>query len=396
MAKNDLSDDYVANLLKADAKSSTQRYAQIGFGALLPKRSTTNAPKPNVRFLRNILRETDSHNAALLAKEAEDSRERLRNLRKEEQRGSRREYAESSKRRKREHNHDDGRHMKRRREEGHEKDRDRRERRDKDGDKSLSRRHRSHSRERSEKCRRHHHRGSASPIDHERRSHRSKSTRNGDSRGKRDDDERRSARRSHRSRSPKRSKERSSQEQRSSRRHRSSSAESSSRNPIPGNALKSSKESNHKRVSSHSLAREDDSDPLEAIVGPLPPKPGSPIRRRGRGAFTAAGTSADAHFATDYDPSVDVRPQSDEEDDWEQTLEVMRDRQRWKQQGADRLRQAGFTEEQVHKWEKGDEKTEEDVKWTKKGEGREWDRGKVVDDSGDITLQPEWGRLKDT
>jgi hypothetical protein len=152
-----------------------------------------------------------------------------------------------------------------------------------------------------------------------------------------------------------------------------------------------------RRKKSISPPRDDESDPLEDIVGPLPPKTAPPIRRRGRGAFTTSGMSVDAHFAADYDPSIDVRPQSDEEDDWEQALEVMRDRQRWKQQGADRLRQAGFTDEQVQKWEKGDEKTEEDVKWAKKGEGREWDRGKVVDADGDITLQAEgWGRLKDT
>jgi hypothetical protein len=29
-------------------------------------------------------------------------------------------------------------------------------------------------------------------------------------------------------------------------------------------------------------------------------------------------------------------------------------------------------------------------------EGREWDRGKVVDDEGDIDVKPEWGRLKGT
>ncbi|EON66278.1 hypothetical protein W97_05671 [Coniosporium apollinis CBS 100218] len=82
MPAEELSDDYVAELLKKDAKSSSSRYAVMGLGALLPRR-TGQAPKPNTRFLRNILRETDSHNAALLAKEAEDSRARLKALRKE-------------------------------------------------------------------------------------------------------------------------------------------------------------------------------------------------------------------------------------------------------------------------------------------------------------------------
>jgi hypothetical protein len=103
----------------------------------------------------------------------------------------------------------------------------------------------------------------------------------------------------------------------------------------------------------------------------------------------------DAHFADDYDPSMDLKPDSGQ-DDWAEAIEAMRDRQRWKQQGAERLRQAGFSETQITKWEKGDEKTEDDVKWAKKGEGREWDRGKVLDDDGNIDLKPEWGRLKGT
>ena len=104
----------------------------------------------------------------------------------------------------------------------------------------------------------------------------------------------------------------------------------------------------------------------------------------------------DAHFSASYDPSNDVQPRSDLEDDWDQALEALRDRQRWKQQGADRLRAAGFTDEEVKKWEKGGEKTEGDVRWAKKGEGREWDRGKVVDEDGQVDVRAEWGRLKGT
>ena len=37
---------------------------------------------------------------------------------------------------------------------------------------------------------------------------------------------------------------------------------------------------------------------------------------------------------------------------------------------------------------------EEDVRWAKKGEGREWDRGKVVDEDGNVAVQADWGRLK--
>lgn len=105
----------------------------------------------------------------------------------------------------------------------------------------------------------------------------------------------------------------------------------------------------------------------------------------------------DSHFSASYDPAADVRPESEhelEQDDWGLALEAVRDRAKWKAQGADRLRAAGFTDEEITKWEKsGKEKGEEDVRWTKKGESREWDRGKIIDDTGEIAVKPEWGRL---
>jgi hypothetical protein len=102
----------------------------------------------------------------------------------------------------------------------------------------------------------------------------------------------------------------------------------------------------------------------------------------------------ESRFSSTYDPSIDLKPGSDVEDAWDEALEAMRDRERWKQQGADRLRAAGFKDEQVKKWEKGGDPMEEDVVWTKKGQSREWDRGKVVDDDGDVALEAEWGKLK--
>jgi hypothetical protein len=102
----------------------------------------------------------------------------------------------------------------------------------------------------------------------------------------------------------------------------------------------------------------------------------------------------ESRFSSTYDPSMDLRPGSDAEDDWGEALEVMRDRERWKQQGADRLRAAGFKDEQVKKWEKGGDPTEDDVVWSKKGQDREWDRGKIVDEDGDVELKADWGRLK--
>ena len=137
-----------------------------------------------------------------------------------------------------------------------------------------------------------------------------------------------------------------------------------------------------------------DSDPLEAIVGPLPPPAQPTVRSRGRGAHKSNADAMDARFSTTYNPTADVHVDSDVEDDWGDALEALKDRQQWKKQGAERLKAAGFLDEQVQKWERGDEKTEEDVRWSKQGEGREWDRGKVIDEDGHVELKAEWGRLK--
>lgn len=123
-----------------------------------------------------------------------------------------------------------------------------------------------------------------------------------------------------------------------------------------------------------------DSDPLDEIIGPAPAAK-SDIRRRGRGANSAT-SGIDSRFAPDYDPKRDVTPDPDDADDWDRAAEAFRDRQKWKKQGADRLRSAGFTEEQVKKWESGDQKDEADVRWIKAGAEREWDRGKVVKAGG--------------
>lgn len=88
-----------------------------------------------------------------------------------------------------------------------------------------------------------------------------------------------------------------------------------------------------------------------------------------------------------------MRADPDSGDDWDQALEALKDRQKWKQQGAERLKAAGFTDEEVRKWETGGEKSERDVRWAKEGEGREWDRGKVIGEDGDVGVEAQWGRL---
>jgi len=171
-------------------------------------------------------------------------------------------------------------------------------------------------------------------------------------------------------------KERSrSPEKRHRHRHRSSNDKERSKSPEEKNKRYRHQSSLDKqeRLQKRGREKSQDSDPLEEFIGPQPIS-----RPRGRGGIKGS-SGMDDRFADGYDPKTDLQLQNDSlgDDDWDVSLEAIRDRQRWKQQGAERLRSAGFTEEQIKKWEdSGREKDERDVRWTKKGEDREWDRGK--------------------
>lgn len=162
---------------------------------------------------------------------------------------------------------------------------------------------------------------------------------------------------------------------------------------------------------------DNESDPLEDLVGPLPPrKHEAPIRSRGRGAYKPNSSNIDAHFAPSYDPTTDIhlddenlhsmgqqstrRPVAGlmtKDDDWDMAMEALRDRERWREKGEERLRAAGINEAAIDKWKNNaaftgldGEGKPEDVQWSKKGEGREWDRGKFVNDDGHIDIRTTW------
>ncbi|CAF9903825.1 MAG: hypothetical protein ALECFALPRED_002997 [Alectoria fallacina] len=401
-----LSDDYVAQLLAKDAKTSNAKYSAYGLPDFLPRRSTFNAPKPNTRFLKNIIRETDSHNAALRAKEVEESRARLRNLRGSDgrlssPRGSNgrldSEGRHRSKRR-RTKGEDEEKHNLRQDHEGRHSRRDR----DEDRQRIASRRKQHDDRYSSEdseeerdyeRQHRHHHRTHRQRYENESygRHHRQAKSR-----------------RRSRSRHPSRSRSPRSDEKHRQRYHRShrpatssssislhSNGHYSSTSRVAGDqAPRSPSVDGIVNVKKRATSHGSDSDPLDAIIGPPPPPPAPKIQARGRGNFSSS-SAMDSHFSSNYDPSVDVHPDPEMDDDWDQALEAIRDRQRWQKLGAERLKSAGFTEDEVTKWEKGGERREEDVKWKGRGEGREWDRGKVVGDDG-VETRPEWGRLKGT
>ncbi|KAL3436725.1 hypothetical protein BDV09DRAFT_193583 [Aspergillus tetrazonus] len=374
-------DDYVAQVLAKEARDSSMKYSTLGMEAYMPARPTSSARKPNTRFLRHIIKETDNHNAALKRREEREARERMRRLRDQ---GSSSAQASSG----------DHRHGRSRRSDDRDSRRDRTDREE---------RHRSHRSSRKSR---------SDSLDRDR-------TRTSRRERDRNDDRHRRSRRSHRHHSYSRSRSRSPQGKDSDshdrRRRRRTRSSSRSRSPEAKKNLKEINSSRDQRSAAGLQDRrsDDESDPLEELVGPLP-KEEAPVRSRGRGAYKPNNSSIDAHFAPDYDPSLDIQPEEDEiqtgrssrrpvaglmtgDDDWELALEALRDRARWKQKGEDRLREAGFNSDIVERWKSGtpvatrsDEGLVENVKWSTKSEGREWDRGKFVDDDGQINVKASW------
>ncbi|KAK6503138.1 hypothetical protein TWF481_008173 [Arthrobotrys musiformis] len=427
---DEITDALAASLLKREASERSLRYSAFGMAFGGDRKKPNSAPKPNTRFLKNLVKEADSHNAALLAKEAEEARLRLEKLRRENNGGrkggrdrSRERYRRSSRsrsperstrrkdrsrsrskeRQKRDRDGDDRKDGKRPRVEIGDIDRllqaSRRERRDgekgkdkeKDKERSNRDRERSHSRERgSRRDRRDKERRRSKSRDRTRRSHRSKRSRTA---------------------SPSRSRSRSSSPDRrrhkSHKRHKSRSrSPSSSRSPRKRRRSASPKAPRSNPAQDEKMSRlsppQDDEDPLAEYlskksanrspeIGPsLPYKTKNGPRPRGRGL---PGSSAmDARFDPSYDPTMDVTPTNpQDEDDWEAALEALRDRQKWKQQGKERLKAAGFADDFIEAWETNKTKDESKIKWSKEKGGRDWDRGKVIDDkTGEVTLKASW------
>ncbi|KAL0938019.1 uncharacterized protein CTRU02_207750 [Colletotrichum truncatum] len=372
MANDDiLTDEYVAELLAKEANDCSLKYSSMGMDAFCSDKKPANMPKPNTRFLRHIIKDTNTHNKNLLAKEAAESQARLKNL----------EHAEEKERRKRAGPQDI-----RKRQMGDIKAilGGRREKSERSGDKSHKddssprRRPRDRRSESPERSKRHHRRRDDSGSEREdRRRHKS------DRRRSRSPDDRR-----HRHRSPLRSKDllsksyRSGKERRDedskdltskshrSRRDRSREKEGFS---IKGHSKRAAKQ--------ESPAAASDSDPLDDIIGPAPP---APVRSRGRGA-AAASSGIDKRFEAGYDPKMDVEMEDtggNSAENWDDAVEAFRDRQKWQQNQEQRMRAAGYGEDVIKKWKTGDQKDERDVRWAKAGEKREWDRGKEGGISG--------------
>ncbi|KAI1339220.1 hypothetical protein F5Y15DRAFT_81712 [Xylariaceae sp. FL0016] len=384
-----LTDDYVAELLAKEAKDSSLRYSAMGLDAYKAAKRPASQPKPNTRFLNNIIRDTNHHNRSLLAKESAESEAKLRRLDAAERK--KRGDEDEKKRRAKPGPSDTRKRMlgditsilsapKKR------KTRDERE----DATSSAAEGWRSSASQSNSDRKRDtaKHDSKSDNKDFRRelfpekttedRRHSSRSDYKEIRHKSENPGERRERHRSHRERYPhhERSRDLFDEEYHSPDKQRS-------------------RKTNNIESKRYSKDDASDSDPLEDIIGPAPP-PQPTVGRRGRGA-NAAHSGIDQRFSPDYDPRADVTPEPEDiSGNWDDAAEAFRDRQKMKLQGAARLRSAGFSEDQIRKWEKGDMKDETDVQWRKKGELREWDQGKVIDQQGDVSVRPGWGRPTDS
>lgn len=346
-------------------------------------RPTSSAPKPNTRFLKTLVRDANTHNEALKKKEELEARIHLQHIR---DRGSAIRadrtkghwYDESRERRSIKTPHD--RDAKRRRLNDDE-DEERHKTRGRRDDHRHSRKHRLSSWS---------DRSKSPPLERTQvgrdRSHTETTTHT--RREPRFDDYRRRDRRRSRSRS------RSPQQIEDIKRRSQSSLKASTSQ----SRAQQDRPTRSRRMSSNSTSTTE-SDPLTSIIGPRPP---SPTIKRGRGFTHPKGhtSTIDHRFSSTYDPQND-NPAHDHDDadhtaidndDWANALEALRDRQALRMKQADRMRDAGFGEELVQKWQDGTfqgpgpskrgrlgelDGDIKDVKWRKRGEKKEWDQGKI-------------------
>ncbi|QGI83155.1 uncharacterized protein FFMR_09598 [Fusarium fujikuroi] len=388
MSKNDelLTDDYVADLLSQEASDCSLKYSAMGMEAYRTNKKPANMMKPNTRFLRHIIKDTDNHNKALLAKEAAESKARLKDL----------ERTEEIKRRKT----NPSVHDIRRRQMGdiHAILGGKKRPRDEDEAGPSSRR----DSRRADKVRRQERKHDQRPDDlftdkrSEQRQHGRLSR--DDRRSKTDDESRRSdrSRKDHRQRDRTRSRDRESEEEGHHR--RSHKRRDRSKSPASRRRSRSPRESkskhrhrspldkieNRKRKEDEEDEEEEEEglDAMEDLIGPAPPP-----KYRGRG--TVGGSSGiDRRFSDTYDPKTDIQMDEDEVgNDWDDAVEAFRDRQKLRQNQEQRLKDAGFADEQIQRASGADGKSTESVQWSKAGEKRAWDVGKVIGSDG--VAQPE-------
>ncbi|KAF5976955.1 pre-mRNA-splicing factor 38B [Fusarium coicis] len=343
MSKNDelLTDDYVADLLSQEASDCSLKYSALGMEAYRTNKKPANMMKPNTRFLRHIIKDTDNHNKALLAKEAAESKARLKDL----------ERTEEIKRRKT----NPSVHDIRRRQMGDIHAILGGKKRPRDEDEAGPSSRRESRRAGKDRRQEHKHKQRSDDLFTDKRSEQRQQ-----GRLSRDD------RRSHGAETDTPKKKGNTVE------------------VINGETGLDHLQADNGRDRPGNLREEEEeeSDAMEDLIGPTPPP-----KYRGRG--TVGGSSGiDRRFSDTYDPKTDIQMDEDEVgNEWDDAVGAFRDRQKLRQNQDQRLKAASFADEQIQRAGGADEKSAENVQWSKAGEKRAWDVGKVIGSDG--VAQPE-------
>ncbi|KAL9552889.1 hypothetical protein MBANPS3_003563 [Mucor bainieri] len=107
-------DKYVADLILKEAEEKRKKYNQVGVKAYQPDTPPSNKPKPNTRFLLNMVKATDSHNQAVIKANEENvaklRQERLERERKQREESRRKDDERRRSRHHRHHRDDDDHH----------------------------------------------------------------------------------------------------------------------------------------------------------------------------------------------------------------------------------------------------------------------------------------------
>ncbi|KAJ5777231.1 hypothetical protein N7520_000477 [Penicillium odoratum] len=128
----------------------------------------------------------------------------------------------------------------------------------------------------------------------------------------------------------------------------------------------------------------------------LAPAIPTPIRCWGRGAYKPNTSNIEAELAAAYDPALDVYQENEDtgsknksrhvldpiigEEDWDTAIETLRGPARGRQKREKGKQAAGLSEETTERWKNkfafadaDGEPRPHDLRWSKKGEEREWD-----------------------
>jgi hypothetical protein len=345
MPPTPLSDSDLTSLLLSEARTASKNYSSQGLSAYLPNpRRATPKIKPNTRFLQNLVRNADGHNERLRRREEGERKEKLRVLEREAMRREGRLVEFSDEEGDNARRNGDGE-----KEEG--------EGGDGDGERRRKRRKTNDNNDEEEGRRRHRSSKHTRGRDRERRRKRRRNTSSAEegSEGSRS-----------------RSRSRESRHRRKHRSRRDDSANGS--DDEHKDKHKSRNHRREKRRREDNSASEDSNDPPSKSNNQ---QTTNPQHINSSTTLNSSNTNpTNPKAATPHNTNTANNPTQDNDDDWSHSLTSLRARA-----NHTRIQAAKSITANAHSRDSSDLHLQNgiDLKWSEKGEEREWDRGKGVE-----------------